>query len=202
MRVQPRQERPAKPCAQILGTAQTSTAAITPKACAAARANPRRAKSNAWGTEEGRDQWLLRSMSSHVWRARVFSTRCFCSLPTIYQGALPTRGARGTLDLGVRCPGRPVGEQFGRAHQRPAQRSRYLKHLRHPFANSCVGVISFQPPTRVPTASCRGYCAFAVSKTKLVTSQQTVHVCGQPATRIIFRRMDGRLAPGLAVVNH
>jgi hypothetical protein len=53
MRVQPRQERPAKPCAQILGTAQTSTAAITPKACAAARANPRRAKSNAWGRKKG-----------------------------------------------------------------------------------------------------------------------------------------------------
>jgi hypothetical protein len=45
-----------------------------------------------------------------------------------------------------------------------------------------------------------GYCAFPVSKTKLVASQQTVHACGQPATRIIFRSMEGRLAPCLAAV--
>jgi hypothetical protein len=45
-----------------------------------------------------------------------------------------------------------------------------------------------------------GYCAFPVSKTKLVASQQTVHACGQPATRIIFRGMEGRLAPCLAAV--
>jgi hypothetical protein len=121
MRVQPRQERPAKPCAQILGTAQTSTAAITPKRALLQERIRGVPKATHGGRKKGGASGRCAPCHpmSGLWRAGLFSTRCFCPLQhSIDQGALPTRGARGTLDLGLRCPGRPVGEQFGRAQQR------------------------------------------------------------------------------------